>query len=170
MTRGDCMKNNSTRLYNVIFPLWMMFIFPQTWLIVGPTNFAIDFAVVYFTMKKLDIEQPKEKTKKAIIKVWLCGFAADIAGGALMFMSSMASNRWWFDHIGRYVYNPFESIYALVWTCACVAVSAVVIYYLNKCWCLKGLNLEESHIKKIAMALAVITAPYLFLLPTSWFY
>ena len=164
------MKNKNTKLYNVIFPLWMLLIFPQTWLIAGPANFVIDFAVVYFTMKKLGIEQPKEKTKKVILKVWLRGFAGDIAGGAFMFISSMSSNMWWYQHVGRYVYNPFENIYALAWTCICVALSAAIIYYLNKSYCLKGLELEEKHIKKIALALAVITAPYLFLLPTSWFY
>ena len=163
------MKNNNTRLYNVIFPLWMLFIFPQTWLIAGPANFVIDFAVVYFMMKKLGTDQPKEKTKKVILKVWLCGFAGDIAGGSFMFISTITSNRWWYEHIGRYVYNPFRSIYALMWTCACVAFSAAIIYWLNKDYCLSQLEIEDIQRKKIALALAVFTAPYLFLVPTSFY-
>lgn len=165
------MKNSSIKLYNVIFPIWMLLIFPQTWLVVAPVNFIIDFAVVFFMMKKLGIQQPKEKAKKVILKVWLCGFIGDLFGGAFMFISSFFSaNNWWYQNVARHVYNPFRSIYAFLWTSACVLVSTAAIYYLNKCYCLTELNLEEKHTNKIAMALAVITAPYLFLLPTSWFY
>lgn len=164
------MKNSSIKLYNVIFPIWMLLIFPQTWLVVAPVNFIIDFAVVFFMMKKLGIQQPKEKTKKVILKVWLCGFIGDLVGGAFMFISSFFSiNNWWYQNVARHVYNPFQSIYAFLWTSACVLVSAAAIYYLNRIYCFKATDFEETHIKKISLALAVITAPYLFLLPTSWF-
>jgi len=164
------MKNSSIKLYNVIFPIWMLLIFPQTWLVVAPVNFIIDFTVVFFMMKKLGIQQPKEKTKKVILKVWLCGFIGDLVGGALMFISSFFStSNWWYQNVARHVYNPFQSIYAFLWTSACVLVSAAAIYYLNRIYCFKSTDFEETHIKKISLALAVITAPYLFLLPTSWF-
>lgn len=165
------MKNKETRLYNVIFPLWMLLIFPQTWLVAAPANFIIDFAVLYFTMKKLGVEQPKEKTKKVIIKVWLCGFAADIVGGLLMFLSgSGTGNTQFYKMVSRAMYNPFKNIYAFGWTTMCVAIAAVIIYLLNFHFCLDKRQLEKAHTKKVSVAMAVITAPYLFLLPTTWFY
>lgn len=165
------MKKQNIKLYNVIFPLWALMIFPQAWLIAAPANFVIDFAVVYFMMKKLGIDAPKDKTKKVILKVWLRGFAGDFAGGIFMFASSFfSSNRWWYQNIARHVYNPFRNIYVFLWTGACVLLSAVAIYCLNKIYCFNQSDFEEMHIKKISLALAIITAPYLFLLPTVWFY
>ena len=128
------------------------------------------FCSCLFYDEKLGIQQPKEKTKKVILKVRLCGFIGDLVGGAFMFISSFFSiNNWWYQNVARHVYNPFRSIYAFLWTSACVLVSAAAIYYLNRIYCFKATYFEETHIKKISLALAVITAPYLFLLPTSWF-
>lgn len=33
------------RLYNVILPIWMLWIVPPLWLIILPANFIIDFTV-----------------------------------------------------------------------------------------------------------------------------
>ena len=34
-----------TKLYNLILPLWLLWIFPQTWLVVLPANFIVDLLV-----------------------------------------------------------------------------------------------------------------------------
>ena len=39
------------RLYNVIFPVWLMFLFPQIWLIALPGNLVIDVLVLAVTLK-----------------------------------------------------------------------------------------------------------------------
>ena len=41
------------RLYNVIFPVWLMFLFPQIWLISLPGNLVIDVLVLAVTLKVL---------------------------------------------------------------------------------------------------------------------
>lgn len=33
------------KLYNLILPLWLLWLFPQTWIIVLPANFAVDLLV-----------------------------------------------------------------------------------------------------------------------------
>ena len=39
-----------TKLYNVLFPVWMLMLFPQMWLMVLPGNFLIDSLVLVIAM------------------------------------------------------------------------------------------------------------------------
>ena len=61
------------RLYNVILPIWMLWIVPPLWLIILPANFIIDFTVFYFTLKFMKLDNRFETGKKAILRIWLCG-------------------------------------------------------------------------------------------------
>ena len=44
------------------------------------------------------------------------------------------------------------------------------VILFNSKWCLKKANLDAGQKKKVALSLAVFTAPYLFYLPTKWFF
>ena len=117
------MKKGS-RLYNVIFPIWLLVAFPVTWLsfIILPANFAIDFLVVFLSLKFLGVENRKEISKKVILKVWVMGFVADIIGAVLMFVTACmlefpndALNDWWYENITNSAcYNPFENVFAFL--------------------------------------------------------
>lgn len=180
MQKGSSMneKQNCVKLYNAIFPIWMLWLFPETWIVILPANFLIDLLVIVLTMRHLQIPDRKRKAKKIIFKTWLCGFAADFVGNFLMFAivfldfgGNTAFGRWWQDCVSNPVsFNPFSSIWAFLWVTICVAVTALCIYGLNKKICLAGTDLEERQKKKLALSLAVFTAPYLFYLPTEWFW
>ena len=73
-----------TRLYNVIFPIWLLFLFPQIWLIALPGNLIVDCLVVLFTLMALKHTQKKAVLKQVWWKVWLLGFAADFVGVAIL--------------------------------------------------------------------------------------
>ena len=160
------MGKRNTKLYNVIFPIWLLIIVPPMWALILPINYAVDFAVLFYTFRHLNIENPKDKAKKVIIKVWLCGFVADFMGAMLMMVSnSAAGNTRFHKMVGRAMYNPFKNIYAFGWVAMCVVVTAVLIYLLNYNYCLYNLKLEKIYIRKIALSMAVFTAPYLFFIP-----
>ena len=169
-----------TRLYNIIFPIWLLIAFPITWLsfIILPANFAIDFLVVFLTLKSLGVENRKEISKKVIFKVWVMGFVADIIGAVLMFVTACMFytsyeplDDWWYDYITNAVcYNPFENIFAFLVVTLFVALVGYLIYVINLKWCLKKVDLSPEHKKRVALNLAIFTAPYLFYLPTMWFY
>ena len=171
-------KSSGTKLYNVIFPIWLLLMIPQLWLISLPANFLIDLLVLYFSMKVLRVENRKENVKKAIWKTWIVGFASDFVGGFGMFLVALLDfdyntsfGKWWHDNLTNAVmYNPFDSIYAILWTTMCVIITSVLIYFMNKKWCLKRLEITDEQKKKVALALAIFTAPYLFYLPTAWFW
>ena len=74
------MKKKSIKLYNVIFPIWLLWLIPMTWVIVLPANFLIDLLVVVLTMKYLKVKEIKLNAKSVILKVWIFGFIADFIG------------------------------------------------------------------------------------------
>ena len=72
------------KLYNVLFPLWMLLIFPQTWLVVIPGNFLIDSLVLIISLKILKIASKKAFYKKHILKIFAFGMLADVIGALYM--------------------------------------------------------------------------------------
>ena len=167
------MKTKSeTRLYNVIFPIWLLLFFPQLWIISLPANFLIDLAVFYFTLRCLKISQRKALCKKSILKIWLIGFASDFVGGFFMLFFNLFDVVFDFsaEFMNAICYNPFSRLDAFLWTCLSALVSGMLIYFLNKFITLRKLELTASQKHKLALSLAVLTAPYLFFLPTALFW
>lgn len=166
------------RLYNVIFPIWMLVLLPMfTWWLVLPLNLAVDFAVLYFSARYIHIQDPFSTAMRAIVRVWLLGFAADFVGAAGMFAGVYLNDLEFLgggEVLNELAYslsaNPFESLYGFLWTAVCVAVTGGLIYVLNRAFGLKKLGLPERENKKIALCLAVFTAPYLFFVPAELFY
>lgn len=74
------------RLYNVLFPIWILWLFPQALLIVLPGNLFIDCLVLFLALLALKHTQKGEVVKKLWWKFWLLGFAADLVGSAWMFL------------------------------------------------------------------------------------
>ena len=111
------MKKNSTKLYNLIFPIWILWLIPITWIVVLPANFFIDLLVVVLTMKYLKIQDIKKNAKAIIFRVWIFGFIADFIGTAAMFLANIIEfnyetqlGKWWYTNISSAVsYNPFEA-------------------------------------------------------------
>lgn len=157
-----------TRLYNVIFPIWMLFLFPQVWLIALPGNLLIDCLVVLFTLMALKHTQKKAVLKQIWWKIWLFGFAADFVGLALLILAlplmSIAPS-----HIEALIapvmYNCWKSPVAFVWTAAAVALAGFFIYHFDEHVMSSCEQLTDRERHLIALALAVITAPWMFFIP-----
>lgn len=167
-----------TKLYNVMFPIWFLVLFPITWIAVIPANFLIDLLVLFLTMKLCKMQDIKQNLKSAILKTWLMGFVADLIGTAGMFLAAVGGDllpdpyRVWFNNqIGLGVMmNPFSSIGSFLWTAFFTALSGFLIYLFNVKFCLKKTTLNLVQRKKLALFVAIFTAPYLFFLPTSLLY
>ncbi len=171
-------KNKGVTLYNVLFPIWMLWLFPITWIVILPANFIIDLLVVTLTLKFLKVENIKEKVKPVIIKVWIFGFIADFIGTTAMFASNLIDfdyqtelGKWWYENISNAVsYNPYHSIFAVLWVTVSVFIAALCIYWFNLKICLRKAELDIAIKKKLSLSLAIFTAPYLFYLPSQWLY
>lgn len=177
------MKKNQTKFYNVILPIWLLVIFPFTWIIILPLNFLIDTLVLKLTMKYLKIEKRKEIYKNTIFKTWILGFLADFIGAALLLiapfcLSERVSDNSTFgiivDKLSQIMINPFDNIYSIVITIIAVIITAYFIYLFNYKFALKKVftegYLEDKDMRKIALSMAVFTAPYVFFLPAIYWY
>lgn len=182
------MKKRSVKMYNLIFPVWLL-LTPLFWPIVaclvGPLvilfilvplagNFVIDWLVCWLALRLQKVEAAWQRVRRVIVRVWLCGFAADIIGSLpLLFLMLFDCNSdWFYQNIEYQIFygNPFTSFWAVLYLLGCIFLAGVAIYCLNARFCLKAADLEPAQKKWAALALAVFTAPWFFLLPTSWYY
>ena len=59
--KGCFMRNKSSiEFYNMIFPIWLIWLFPLTWILILLGNFIIDSLVLLITLKVLNINEKKK--------------------------------------------------------------------------------------------------------------
>lgn len=147
-------RSRSIKLYNVLFPVWMLLLFPQMWLIVLPGNFLIDSLVLIIGMYALKTADKKQCYKQHILKIFAFGLASDFVGAAFLLLMAVLEistfgDEWYF-------------------TVPAMLVSAALIYVFNYFVTFK--HSEAQFRRKMALTFAIATAPYTFLIPTSWIY
>lgn len=119
-------KKHGIVLHNMIFPLWLLWIFPVTWIVVLPANLLIDLLVLSLTMRCLKLDGRKEIAKKAVLKIWVSGFVSDFIGTVVMVCAVLIDSfldyqsplgAWWYENITNAVaLDPFETLPAFLWT------------------------------------------------------
>ncbi len=165
------------KLYNVLFPVWLLMFFPQILIPVLAGNFLIDSAVVLLVLRKLRGEWAWNEWKRSIFLVWGLGFVSDIAGAFVMLLPLLLS----VTLEGSSVYpvfeeqllrglmmNPFHSVWSFLWTTLAVGVSGLCIYYFG---CHTGFThtaLAGAEKHRLALVLSIVTAPWLFYVPLAW--
>ncbi|MDO5018016.1 MAG: hypothetical protein Q4E02_01820 [Lagierella massiliensis] len=170
------MKSN-LKLRNIIFPVWFLWVLPPVWLVIIPINIIIDAVVLYLSMKYMEIIDIKEKVKKIIVKTVLFGFLSDIIGSLLLLISVLLIDvdyktdfgKWWIDNVRPAATNPFDSVISFLIVVLAIGIAGILIYYLNKKFAFKNLDIEEYEKHILARNMAIFTAPYLYLIPAVWF-
>ena len=143
------------KLYNAMFPLWMLMFWPRIFaILVLPVNFVIDSIVLCILMAALKIQNKKKFYIKNVWKVFLFGLLSDVAGAALMLAAS-------FLGIGRLGDELYLTIPGLLISTAC-------IFILNYFVTFKKCDKRQRFIMSLTFAIA--TAPYTFLVPSRWIY
>ena len=88
-----------------------------------------------------------------------------------MLISQFIPGDFWYENIlSNLVWNPFDNILSFIYCLIALLISGIFIYLLNKKITFKNLNINSKIKTKIALCLAIVTAPYLFLLPSSIIY
>lgn len=162
------MNNKDIKLYNIIFPVYMLWLIPPVIFIVGILNFIIDSVVVLITEKILKIEDIFSKYKKVILKVWIFGFLADFIGALFLFITSALFEELNIPIKYNINYNPFGNIYALIITIIGILIAGILIFIFNKKICFKKIDITEKQRFILSLVMAIVTTPYLFLLPMNW--
>ncbi len=171
------MNKKGITLYNIIFPIWLLLWFPSwLWLIIIPLNYLVDRAVFTILAKKAKPELNTQFFRQNTWKLFLRGFGADFIGTLFLLIPTLFdiifdfSNKSFLDFNQALSYAPFSNPLALIYTIIAIAFAGFLIYKFDKKALLKMGVFGEAEAKKIALLLAIITAPYLYLLPGSLFY
>ena len=147
-------NKKDVKLYNVLFPFWFLMLIPSTWIIVLPGNFLIDSLVLLICMKCLHVENKKTFYKKHIWKIFAFGLLSDLIGSGLLFLALVME----WSMMGDELYITFPAM----------VISAICIYLFNY---FVTFRKDDKHIRfKMALTFAIATAPYTFLIPSSWLY
>ena len=148
-------RKNDVKLYNVLFPFWMILLFPQIWLIVLPGNFIIDSIVFVLSMVVLKIADKKQWYKRHILKIFLFGMLSDMIGAGYMLFLTLVFE------VGQMGDEPYLTVPAL-------CISAVLIFVFN--FFITFRKVERILRLKLSLTLTIVTAPYTFLIPSAWLY
>ena len=158
-------KDNSVRLYNVMFPIWFFFFLPITWLLILPVNFGVDSLVLMLSARKQQVEDKKALWKKHILPVWGIGFLSDLIGAGLVFLIYLAvAESPLVDTFMNPVLFPGTTIISIPG----VVLAGFMIYILNKKLTFRKSTLDAAVIHKLCLHLAIFTAPYTMLIPLYW--
>ncbi|MBQ5709695.1 MAG: hypothetical protein IIV62_07020 [Anaerotignum sp.] len=119
----------------------------------------MDSLVLLLLFWKLGLAEKKSLYKKSIWKTWGFGFLADVLVSSLMVFIS------WTNILPFNEYMPISSVAAFLFTTAGVLLAGFLIYFFHIKWVWNKIEIEEKEKKKIALGMAVLTAPYLMYLP-----
>lgn len=161
------MKTREMRLYNMILPVWLLWIFPQVWLVILPGNLLVDVLVVFFALLALKRKDKGRLLKRLWWRVWLRGFAADAIGVAWLLLVLILYDAFRMTWLGPVMYDPFAHPAAFLWTLAAVALSGVCIYFFDRKVLHETDGLTSREVHRIALSLAIVTAPWTFFIP-AW--
>lgn len=154
-------------LANIFFPTWFLPVIPSMlWLIMLPANFLIDTLVLYFWCRFRKIPNFKSLWKKSILKIWLFGFLSDLlASVSLILLSGLLDVLPVSSGLNIYI-----GIGSMLFGLTGALIGLLLIYSFNKKFSFKKCGLSERQTVSAALWLAVITAPWLMMLPTEWLY
>lgn len=155
------MKKEVT-LYNLIFPLWVAVFLPPFILIPLIGNLFIDGIVLAISLKIWGEIIQWDSFRKIVLKAWGIGFLADIVGALLLFILTMITGA------SLEQYNPWKNIISILAYVLVIFMAGGLIAFLNyKILC--KVYVDHLICKKVSIVMGVITAPWMFLIPTTLF-
>jgi hypothetical protein len=135
-----------------------------------PLNYLIDRVVLKWSLG--DMPDKGLFCKKHTWKICLAGFFSDFVGAAIMLAVSIPiadRSEALYDIAHAIMFDPFSDFLGLLIVTACIALSGVCIYLFDK-RILRTTGLDPEQVKRSALRLALITAPYLYLFPSELLY
>ena len=163
------------KLYNILFPIWLLWLFPSFWIIIVPINLTIEVLVQYFSYKKLGVKDIKGNINASFLRVFLLGIVSDALASLFLFLlvmtNSLIPTTGSLRIFAEKVYtglmmNPFTNITSLLLIIIAIAISTLVSYKLFIRYAFDKANLDDEEIKYMSRKLAIFSAPYFMLIPT----
>ncbi len=166
--QGGCMdnklvSNKDVKLYNMIFPIWGMLLFPPLWVITVPFNFVIDSLVFIIAMNKFNINNKGKVYQSSILKIVFFGYLSDVIA-ALFIIGILMLFEDRFDILHKLHYEPATHPITFCIMAIVIALAGVLIYFFNNKFSFNKAELNDIEKHKLSLALAIFTAPYIFMM------
>jgi len=150
-------------------PLWVLWVLPILWPFIIPILFVFYSIVLDIFMLCLKVDIP---LKKIIVRVTCFGFLCDIIAIILLILiaailtifikSTLVFFNWYESFLYSLVVKIPEKIFEVLILCVAILLSRVINYKLNKRYTFSKLYIDDEKKKKLALAIAIFTAPYIF--------
>lgn len=168
------MKN--IKLYNVLFPLFSIYLIPPIALLILISNFIVDSLVIIlcfylFKLKNYDYSL-KQIYEKSIILVWVFGFISDFIGDilVLVFAQGGFSFNLPYEISAALNTNVFDNPFAFIIVFIIMLIVGFLIFILNYFITFRKLIEEKNLRLKVALSIGIITIPWAFLIPSEILY
>lgn len=166
------------KLYDVtaLYPIWFLLLMPNTWILLITTQFILASFVLIGGLKYMEYDDISSVWKKTIIWNTLYGFIGyPITCGILFstqFISeTMPKGEWLLENLATpLATNPFSHITSAIFIIVVVAFSAFISYVMNRSLAFKRTNLSKAQVNRLSIYLAIITAPYIAMIPSISLY
>ncbi len=166
------------KLYDVtaLYPIWFLLLMPNTWIFLIATQFILASFVLLGGLKYMEYEDVSSVWKKTIIWNTLYGFIGYPITCGILFATqfipeTMPNGKWLLENLTTpLATNPFSHLTSTVFIIVIVVFSAFLSYMMNKLFSFKKTNLNKSQVNRLSIYLAIITAPYIAMIPSVSLY
>ncbi|MCO7175122.1 hypothetical protein ACFP7A_05885 [Sporolactobacillus kofuensis] len=160
------MVNAPLFVHHVIFPVFMFYSFPPLLGFASLANLLIDMLVFILAIKFFSIPVAWRQGLNMFISLWLIGLVADVAGSLFLTFTGAISLKMKTNLVNYF--SIYASPTSILFFILAVVLSGFIIYWLDRLY-LSG-PLSKKQAARVALVFAFLTAPYTFLIPTSWIY
>jgi len=157
-----------SRLYSLLFPFAFLFGSLYGVLLLVPLNMLWDGVVLFFSLLLLRFSGVRRTWRKAILRVWLYGFAADLLVVGLLFLLGMNFDGVWNEYVAsQLLYNPYDNWGVLLVTCAVFLFAIALNYGVGVALVFRRIDMERHRRRLLSLLLALFTAPLILFVPSG---
>ena len=153
------------KMYSLVLPIWLLLVSgPVLWILILTSNFFVATLVLIIACNVFKLKNVLKIYKRSIIKMVLYGFLADAIGASLLLLVSKINPDGLFTNVAN---HPCGSWITTVYISICIFLSAWIAYFFHHRLTFRDLKVSDKKKRKIAVFVAIFTAPYLFFYPVK---
>lgn len=148
------------RLYDLIFPLWLLMFIPPFLVATLLGNYLVDGAVILIVLWSNRSDLRWRDRWVLVSKAWLCGLLIDVAAAVLLMLVAGPTLR------PLAYYDPLLNTQSAVVYIAIILIAGAAIYAVNRRLATRA-GLSRKQAIRLAICMGIVTAPWTFLIPAS---
>ena len=168
------------KLYSIYFPFYAFIMLDYVFFLpMLPINFAVTALLLFIVLRASKVENWKQVLKQSIWRVFGFGLLADLVGVLFRFLPLLTEKlcrligldvaadylcKYWSDVV---LYNIYlgDVPKNLTWTVISILIAGIFVFIFNYYLALPKVMEDVKLRKRMAIVMAILTAPYSFMNP-----